>query len=962
MGCWELSGCTVSSEIEVARCRVRPARAVGARGERGREEDSIAGVRLGYPALDRIEQWRAPADSLGCSPGCMKTTTRDKGEKQVGLARPRAPQRQVMIGGGILFAAVALYQAACLLLPEESLAVFAVSDLGFCVLELAALTLCLRAAQRTQERRDRLTWLLVGLWLALNLLADATWAYYDLVLGVEPPSLGVADMGYLSSYLPALTAVLVIAWKTAGRRRMVETSLDSAMFTIVAAGLSWPLLFAPFLDMETKSAPDWVSLVYPVADLVIVFAFASFLLGYLGSGTRARRCYVVLCTAFALQIAADTGWMMNTLRNAPYVPGNWMDLVWLLAFATAGTAALMEIPAQETRETPPKEMSRTVSTRTTTAPKSRMALGGIPTWSAILIPYVGLPILAAMLLFQLEIADWQWTAGTEVLAHLVAFFVALVLIRQHVTLIQSHRLTIDLNYASSALEKEIAHLESLNQRLNQLSRDSHHLNSLRDLDEVARASVELACGLEQSPGGWLTLVDDEGKETITATYGLVDESCLTGYGDGVSRCTQGTVTTTPLELRGERLGAMYLVDPSENMQRSELLGIVAAHVATAIDNVRGYEEALRLAEKDALTGLFNRRGMRKRLVGEMLRARQNGTELSVIVIDLDDFKLLNDTLGHPTGDAVLKHTAQAIKSVLRHSDLAGRMGGDELMVALPDTGTEGAVQVSQRLRRCLTQNPYVTPSEELLVPRLSQGIATFPIHASSIDELIEAADANLYAAKQAGGDTLVAAGESDTEENRVPDEAKVACRLLDLMGAHDHYTRRHSEMVASYALLLGEALDLSDDSLDTLCVAAMLHDIGKLRVPADLLRSPGALSPPELSLVRKHVDMGVAMIKDIPRLAAAARAVEAHHEHYEGGGYPAGIHGDGIPLLGRILAVADAYSAMTLDRPYRKGLDREQARSELAKAAGTQLDPRLVQRFLELLDSQDLRRTSALAG
>jgi putative nucleotidyltransferase with HDIG domain len=179
------------------------------------------------------------------------------------------------------------------------------------------------------------------------------------------------------------------------------------------------------------------------------------------------------------------------------------------------------------------------------------------------------------------------------------------------------------------------------------------------------------------------------------------------------------------------------------------------------------------------------------------------------------------------------------------------------------------------------------------------------------------------------------------------------------VGARDHYTRRHSEDVVLYALSLGEAMDLCEGDLATLHVAAMLHDVGKIAVPVHLLRKPSTLSTGEEEVVRRHVDMGAAMIKDMPRLAEVAKAVYAHHERHDGSGYPTEASGEGIPLLGRILAIADAYSAMTLDRPYRKTLTPTQARVELEKAASTQFDPELVHRFIEILDAQEARLASA---
>ena len=208
------------------------------------------------------------------------------------------------------------------------------------------------------------------------------------------------------------------------------------------------------------------------------------------------------------------------------------------------------------------------------------------------------------------------------------------------------------------------------------------------------------------------------------------------------------------------------------------------------------------------------------------------------MIDMDDFKLLNDTYGHPAGDAVLRHVSEAIRTVLRHSDLAGRVGGDEMLIVLPSTGAEGAVQFSERLLETLHSSPCVTEQGMSIPVRVSLGVATFPGDTQSLAQLVEIADANLYASKQQGGDTVTSTPRSEGEPPDAHGILGVAGKLLDVVGARDHYTRRHSEHVTLYALSLGESLGLSEESLNTLHVAAMLHDVGKIGVSGHLLRRP----------------------------------------------------------------------------------------------------------------------------
>jgi putative nucleotidyltransferase with HDIG domain len=273
-----------------------------------------------------------------------------------------------------------------------------------------------------------------------------------------------------------------------------------------------------------------------------------------------------------------------------------------------------------------------------------------------------------------------------------------------------------------------------------------------------------------------------------------------------------------------------------------------------------------------------------------------------------------------------------------------------MMLVLPDTGREGALQLAQRLREMLSAEPFIAGKDHAIPLRLSLGVATYPSDADTLAHLVAAADASLYASKQRGGDTITEAraGQAPQTEGASPDG--VASRLMDVVGARDHYTRRHSDQVAVHAVCLGEAFGLSGESLETLRLAALLHDVGKIGVRTRLLRKPAPLSRDEEMSVRRHVDIGEKIIRDLPRVTEVLQAVHAHHERYDGSGYPAGLSGEEIPVMARILAVADAYSAMTVDRPYRKKLTGDQARDELLKVAGTQLDPGLVERFVKNLE------------
>jgi diguanylate cyclase (GGDEF)-like protein len=861
-------------------------------------------------------------------------------------------RRQVYIGASALVASVAIYFTVCQILPAGSLALVALADFGFLVVELVGLFACLLAFRWGRGRSDRLVWIALGLWLVLNLFGDSVWAYYEVFRHAEVPVPGLADIGYLGSYLVALVAILVAAWRASGRMRALETMLDATMFTIGAAALVWPSVLGPMLTESGSGLEYWVTLAYPIGDLLIVLAFVSFFLGSTGSGrTRPRLFSLVICLAFLCQTVADSAYFYSI---DGYEAGSWIDPVWLLSFALVGIAALMGI----------RSARETSATHATHGAISERPIGRDDFSSSrrrILIPYVALVLLVVVMGVELHGSGWQWSRDAWGPFYLGFALVVLLVGRQYLILAQNRRLNVNLLHTSGELGAKLGDLADLNQRLEILNDRAHYLNSLGTLPEIADAALELACSFDRSPGGWISLNEADGSESILAIRGTVSQDLLEDSELRSLDIKLGLLRVIPLDIRGESLGTIFVLMLDAGSTQPDLLPVIAAHAATAIDNAQKYEEVVHQAERDPLTGLYNHRGIHKRLAGEGLRAQRNGSDLSLIMIDLDDFKLLNDTYGHPVGDSTLRQVSDAIRSVLRHADLAGRVGGDELLIVLPNTGAEGALLLGERLIETLRDRPYVTPGGHPVPVGLSLGIATYPDDAQSLGQLIERADTNLYTSKQRGGNTVTGSPVEEKTHTSTDGVLGVAGRLLNVVGARDHYTRLHSEHVVLYALSLGEAIGLSDESLGTLHMAAMLHDVGKIGVPTQLLRKPTPLTPAEEDMVRRHAEIGASVINDMPRLAEVAEAVHAHHEHHDGNGYPAELSGEEIPLLARILAISDAYSAMTLDRPYRKTMTREQARTELRAGAGSQFDPELVDRFIQILDAQDARTACAHA-
>jgi diguanylate cyclase (GGDEF)-like protein/putative nucleotidyltransferase with HDIG domain len=385
-------------------------------------------------------------------------------------------------------------------------------------------------------------------------------------------------------------------------------------------------------------------------------------------------------------------------------------------------------------------------------------------------------------------------------------------------------------------------------------------------------------------------------------------------------------------------------------KRSTIL-LFTSQVAQALKNTRLYEQIKALSEIDSLSGLYNRRRALEQLEAEVARGRRYQGTFSLLIADVDNFKLFNDTYGHPVGDEIIKRVAGLLQHRSRSSDFIGRFGGDEFILILPETYRAGAATVADHMRAALASQPYVTPDGASIPLRMSFGAASFPEDGQEAAALIAVADANLYESKRWGGDTVTVRREPISGDTVDSQAFNTLDGLVNTVDNKDHYTRRHSAEVAEHSAAIASSLGFSAERQEALRVAALLHDVGKIALPDRILRKPGALTPEETEAVKRHSLIGSMMIaQHLPELTEVREGVLSHHERWDGTGYPARLCGLDIPLLGRILAVADSYSAMTTDRPYRAALTVPQAIAELKRGSGTQFDPQVVPVFVGCLD------------
>jgi two-component system cell cycle response regulator len=361
------------------------------------------------------------------------------------------------------------------------------------------------------------------------------------------------------------------------------------------------------------------------------------------------------------------------------------------------------------------------------------------------------------------------------------------------------------------------------------------------------------------------------------------------------------------------------------------------------------------ARTDAHTGLLNRRGLQEIAELELERARRGDRPVSIVVVDVDRFGDFNEEHGHTNSDRALKRIATVIQESKRRIDVAARISGEEFALIAPDTDEHGAYVLADRLRREVRE---AFAQSGLTV---SLGIASFPKHGGTSEELLTGADRAVFAAKALGRDRTVIynreiAANLLGEQTRqaAVEEGHLAAVLVlaETLDMRDSGTARHSQLVGRYARSIAAEMGMSPEHIERMHLAGVLHDIGKIGIPDSVLKKPGALEEHEWAEMRKHPELGARILQGA-NLDDIAGWVLAHHERPDGQGYPVGLSCDQIPVEARILAVVDAYEAMTNDRVYRPAMPESEARAELTRYSGTQFDPNIVAAFMTLLERED---------
>ncbi len=476
-------------------------------------------------------------------------------------------------------------------------------------------------------------------------------------------------------------------------------------------------------------------------------------------------------------------------------------------------------------------------------------------------------------------------------------------------------------------------------------------------DEYAQELIDNPIALDQGLWGWAVTHD----EAVLCNAAHEDPRSTQVPGTPVE--PQASIVL-PLHVMNKVIGVLNLdrLDgKTYSEEEFELVKPFASLAAIAIENASLYEKSQLRAVTDPLTGLYNHGHFQETLDHEVRRCERYGDAFSLLMIDLDHFKGVNDRFGHPRGDDVLRDVAKVLAATTREADYAARYGGEEFAVLLPKTSPADAAQLADRIRSRV-RDIVVEPGDGFRVSA-SIGVADFPVCGLDAKTMLGAADTALLWAKRRGRNCVLYY--RDVREMMAPlsgDEAgerswrngiEVLAAAVD---AKASFRERHGEAVAEIVRELSTRAGLPAADREIYCVAARLHDVGKVGIRAELLEKGDRLTDDERRELRRHVDLGVDIFTNAEAPTEFIEIVRHHHERWDGRGYPDGLRGEEIPMGARLIAIGDSFTAMLSERPYRAALSLDEARAEVRRGAGVQYDPGLAQLFL------DACRTSGAAG
>jgi len=447
-----------------------------------------------------------------------------------------------------------------------------------------------------------------------------------------------------------------------------------------------------------------------------------------------------------------------------------------------------------------------------------------------------------------------------------------------------------------------------------------------------------------------------------------------------------SILTLPIKKDHNLFGVLVVVSPRADILETEknFLTLFAHQIEVGVTIADLFETIKEQAVTDGLTGLYNRRQFDFCLMKESERSLRQEQPFSLITLDLDHLKQINDTFGHALGDVAIASIAKVLKEQARAIDMTSRFGGEEFGVILPGVDSQSAMQAAERIRAAIEAEPI--PQVKKITASI--GVVTFGEHTDNIDELLEMADKAMYDAKKSGRNRVKLAQKEDKESwldlaletfleiIEKNEKAKFDKKLLNSLKRISTHEKRASDKIfsivdtivknydpmqqegttkqkVSLAIKLAQEIQLDSEEIDKIKLAVLLYDLGNLLLPDDILLKPGPLNDKEKKLVYEHPTMAVKQIlKPTKKVDELLPMIQSHHERWDGRGYPQKLSGESIPIGARIIVIIDAYFALISDRPYRLAYTKKEAVDILISGANTQWDGRLVEIFVQILQRE----------
>ena len=775
------------------------------------------------------------------------------------------------------------------------------------------------AARAGTERRSM--WFLLCLAAALGALAAG-------VTIVAPTTGDLAKAGFYLGF--AASAALVAAmWRfvrASARGARFERVVDAALLLLLITALSAYFVAIPGFDRG-----DFVLTLVFVLDLTAVL-FAAF-----AAVIRRERRHRRIGTAFVVaSAAAGAGDAVIALSaTGIHITPTVTALTWAIAGFACAFAADEERGETEPDPEPVEKMDR------------RWVLVRVffPLAVVLAFPGTAIPLWATG---HLSLWGGIYYGAGFVAALCIAFGrQAYLLLDNRLAVARERRLREDAVRRSEQLEALTGLATTMTQTLEEEPIVRRSLGVLHTAARASSSAIHLA--VDGAPVLWAAQGEWYGERSWA-------DRMEPAPAPPHELQTRGRreIVRLPMTTRDRLLGTVTLMrserDPFGEDELG-LLGLLVDELAVAIQHARDYDERLEQAIRDPLTGLYNRRFFLEAVAKEMARTRRSGSPATLVLVDVDHFKDVNDRFGHVTGDEVLRQVSRIAERNVRPMDTVARIGGEEFGLLLPETSQLDALLVADRIRTAIARESLL-PDRKVTV---SAGLASAPADGTDVDELHRKADAALCWSKRNGKDMCAVASEASEHAVDGGESASLLhlYGLVELLDAGPLQTRAHSQTVAAYAVALGKELGLDSEQLMRLRRGALLHDVGKISVPGEILNKAGKLTDEEFDVVRGHSINGALMVSHAG-LVDEARWVRSHHERVDGKGYPDGLGGDEIPLEAKILFVADSFEAMTSDRPYRAGMGTDAALAELERCAGSQFDAEVVKAFTGLVRRGEL--------